>query len=71
VTDEAALLRLMKTGFQRYTADPATRQAAARTMLSAALNLYASQTSAGEAALHAADVITVLGNDERRQKRAG
>lgn len=69
--DEAALLRLVQTGFKRFTADPSSRVNSARTMLTAALTLYASQTSAGEAALTAADIVTVLGNDERRQQRAG
>lgn len=71
MTDEAALIRLLKTGFTRYTADPSTREHSARTMLSAALTLYASQTSAGEAALHAADIISPIAADERRQRRAG
>ena len=71
MTDEAALIRLMKTGFTRYTADPTTREASARTMLSAAIALLASQTSAGEASIHAAHVVSTLANDERRGRKAG
>lgn len=71
MTDEAALIRLLKTGFTRYTADPSTREASARTMVSAALALLASNTCVGEAAIHASDLISTLAADERRQRRAG
>lgn len=70
MTDEPALIRLMKTGFTRYTADPSTREQSARTMLKAALCLYAAQTNAGDAAITASEMIAVVAADERRQARA-
>lgn len=62
--------RLLAVMVHRYSRDPATRAASARQAMVAAINLYAIETSPGEAALGASEVLAHVAQVQRRDQRA-
>lgn len=61
------LFRLLMVAGRRYSRDPETRPAAARLLVSAAINLLAVETDEGEAALTAAEVLAGLAAAKRKK----
>lgn len=64
VTD--APVRLLTSALRRYTRDPSTRKVSALHMLRNAARILASETSPGDAALAAAEVLSEIAQQDRR-----
>jgi len=59
--DQAALLRLINTGFKRFSSDPSSRVASTRLMLIAAASLHAAHADDFEIAQTIAQVLDAMG----------
>jgi hypothetical protein len=55
------VMRMLAVAFRRYSREPETRPLSSRMLLLSALALHAEETSAGEAALVAAEGVANLG----------
>ena len=64
-THRGGLFRLLTIWSRRYSREPETRVQSARGAVFSAISLYAAETSAGEAALLAAEAAAELARQER------
>lgn len=63
------LFRLLSVAMHRYSRDPASRGAMARTIMKCGLLLLADETSIGDAAMDAAETVAQFVQAERVRKR--
>lgn len=63
------LLRFVSIGLRRYSREPDSRANSARLMMSAAIRLFAEETTAGEAALTASEIFAELSAEQRKADR--
>lgn len=64
------LVRLASVAFRKYAGGKADRASAARLLMTSAIRLYAAETTPGDAALGAGEVIGELSVSQRRSDKA-
>lgn len=67
----AGLVHLIEAALRKHKADEGGRESSARTLLSAAIALYAESAPLGDVSLAASETIAVLAPRHRRRGRCG